>query len=81
LGHYNVDWSNVIVAGVSSGADMATQLHFSYSAKIKGEAIFAGAPFFCAQDNAAISRSTNAPAPSMDLSRSRRSKRIRQRFE
>ncbi len=51
LGHYNVDWSNVIVAGVSSGADMATQLHFSYSSKIRGEAIFAGAPYFCAQDN------------------------------
>ena len=25
LGAYNVDWSNVIVAGVSSGADMATR--------------------------------------------------------
>jgi hypothetical protein len=35
-------------AGVSSGADMATQLHFSYSANVKGEAIFAGSPFFCA---------------------------------
>jgi poly(3-hydroxybutyrate) depolymerase len=52
LGKYNVDWTNVIVAGVSSGADMATQLHFTHSSKIKGEAIFAGAPFFCAQDNA-----------------------------
>jgi poly(3-hydroxybutyrate) depolymerase len=48
LGHYNVDLSDVFVAGVSSGADMATQLHFSYSADIKGEAIFAGSPFFCA---------------------------------
>ena len=48
LGHYNVNLSDVVVAGVSSGADMATQLHVSYSADIKGEAIFAGSPFFCA---------------------------------
>jgi poly(3-hydroxybutyrate) depolymerase len=51
LGHYNINMSDVIVAGVSSGADMATQLHYSYSANIKGEAIFAGAPYFCAEDN------------------------------
>jgi poly(3-hydroxybutyrate) depolymerase len=48
LGAYNVDWTNVITAGVSSGADMATQVHFSHSSKIKGEATFAGSPFFCA---------------------------------
>jgi poly(3-hydroxybutyrate) depolymerase len=48
LGHYNVNLNDIVVAGVSSGADMATQLHFSYSANIKGEAIFAGSPFFCA---------------------------------
>ncbi|HTX57013.1 MAG TPA: PHB depolymerase family esterase [Candidatus Acidoferrales bacterium] len=48
LGHYNVNLDDVVVAGVSSGADMATQLHFSYSANIKAEAIFAGSPFFCA---------------------------------
>lgn len=48
LGHYNVNLNDVVVAGVSSGADMATQLHFTYSANIKGEAIFAGSPFFCA---------------------------------
>jgi poly(3-hydroxybutyrate) depolymerase len=52
LGAYNVDRSNVIVAGVSSGADMATQIFYSHSSKVKGEATFAGAPFFCAQDNA-----------------------------
>lgn len=54
LGHYSVNLNDVVVAGVSSGADMATQLHFSYSANIKGEAIFAGAPFFCAEDNSLI---------------------------
>lgn len=48
LGKYNINMSDIVVAGVSSGADMATQLHFSYSANIKGEAIFAGSPFFCA---------------------------------
>src|ERR1700724_2713580 len=52
LGAYNVDWSNVIVAGVSSGAGMATPIFDSHSSKVKGEATFAGSPFFCAQDNA-----------------------------
>jgi len=52
LGAYKVDWSNVAVAGISSGSDMATQLLYSHSSKIKGEATFAGSPFFCAQDNA-----------------------------
>jgi poly(3-hydroxybutyrate) depolymerase len=52
LGSYNVDWNNVVVAGVSSGADMATELSYSHSSKIKGAATFAGSPYFCAQDNA-----------------------------
>ena len=52
LAAYNLDWSNVAVAGISSGSDMATQLLYAHSSKIKGEATFAGSPFFCAQDDA-----------------------------
>jgi len=48
------------VAGVSSGAAMATQLQVAYSAKFKGAAVFSGPPYYCAQDNAL--RGTNACA-------------------
>lgn len=48
---YNI--SRVYVAGVSSGAYMATQLQVAYSGRIRGAAIFAGGPYYCAQNNAA----------------------------
>lgn len=50
LGTYNV--SRVYVAGVSSGGYMATQLQVAYSARIRGAAIFAAGPYYCAQNNA-----------------------------
>ncbi len=53
---YNI--SAVYVAGVSSGAYMAEQLHVAYSGRIKGAALFAGGPYYCAQYNAA--RALNA---------------------
>ncbi|GAB3185092.1 esterase/PHB depolymerase [Micromonospora palomenae] len=46
---YNV--SGVYVAGVSSGGYMATQLHVAYSSRIRGAAIFAAGPYYCAQNN------------------------------
>ncbi|MCM0678518.1 PHB depolymerase family esterase [Micromonospora phytophila] len=51
LGTYNV--SGVHVAGVSSGGYLATQLHVAYSARIRGAAIFAAGPYYCAQNNVA----------------------------
>ncbi|MEV7230503.1 PHB depolymerase family esterase [Polymorphospora sp. NPDC051019] len=51
LNTYNV--SAVYVAGVSAGGYMATQLHLAYSARIRGAAIFAAGPYYCAQFNAA----------------------------
>jgi hypothetical protein len=51
LNTYNV--SGVYVAGVSSGGYMATQLQVAYSARIRGAAIFAAGPYYCAQNNAA----------------------------
>lgn len=51
LKSYNIDWSNVITAGISSGAYMATQLHVAHSRTFRGAAIFAGGPYYCAQDN------------------------------
>ncbi|MEV0457657.1 extracellular catalytic domain type 2 short-chain-length polyhydroxyalkanoate depolymerase [Catellatospora methionotrophica] len=47
---YNI--SSVYVAGVSSGGYMATQLHVAYSGRIKGAAVFAAGPYYCAQYNA-----------------------------
>jgi poly(3-hydroxybutyrate) depolymerase len=45
--------SGVYVAGVSSGGYMATQLQVAYSSRIRGAAIFAAGPYYCAQNNAA----------------------------
>ncbi|HEY0699823.1 MAG TPA: PHB depolymerase family esterase [Micromonospora sp.] len=50
LGTYDV--SSVYVAGVSSGGYLATQLQVAYSARIRGAAIFAAGPYYCAQNNA-----------------------------
>ena len=47
------DISGVYVAGVSSGGYMAGQLQVAYSHLIKGTAVFAAGPYYCAQDNAA----------------------------
>ncbi|MCI4063960.1 poly(3-hydroxybutyrate) depolymerase [Micromonospora sp. R77] len=51
LGTYPV--SAVYVAGVSSGGYLATQLQVAYSARIRGAAIFAAGPYYCAQNNVA----------------------------
>jgi poly(3-hydroxybutyrate) depolymerase len=48
---YNI--SGVYVAGVSAGGYMATQLQVAYSGRIRGAAIFAAGPYYCAQNNAA----------------------------
>jgi hypothetical protein len=44
--------SGVYVSGVSSGGYMATQLQVAYSSKIKGAAVFAAGPYYCAENNA-----------------------------
>lgn len=41
--------SGVYVAGVSSGGYMATQLQVAYSSRIRGAAIFAAGPYYCAE--------------------------------
>ena len=42
--------SSVYVAGVSSGGYMATQLQVAYSGRIRGSAVFAAGPYYCAQN-------------------------------
>jgi poly(3-hydroxybutyrate) depolymerase len=48
LGRYPVDPSQVSVAGISSGAFMANQIHIAHSADIMGAALVAGGLYGCA---------------------------------
>jgi len=51
LGPYNVDKSSVTVGGLSSGAYFAVQFQVAYSGSIRGAAVFAGGPYYCAQNS------------------------------
>ena len=48
LGQYPVDPGQISVAGFSSGAFMANQLHIAHSADIMGAAMIAGGLYGCA---------------------------------
>ena len=43
----NVDTTNITVSGMSSGAAMAVQMGYAYSATFKGVGVFAGSPYAC----------------------------------
>jgi poly(3-hydroxybutyrate) depolymerase len=43
-----IDADRIAVAGLSSGAYMATQMHFAWSDRVRGAALFAGGPYGCA---------------------------------
>ena len=43
----NVDTTDITVSGMSSGAAMAVQLGYAYSATFKGVGVFAGSPYSC----------------------------------
>jgi poly(3-hydroxybutyrate) depolymerase len=45
----HIDETETSVSGLSSGAFMAVQFHVAFSSIMKGAAIFAGGPFYCAQ--------------------------------
>ncbi len=53
LGAYPVDPAQVSVAGFSSGAFMANQIHIAHSAGVMGAAMIAGGLYGCAVDNVA----------------------------
>lgn len=48
LPRLNIDASQTTVSGLSSGAFMANQLGYAYSATFKGVGVFAGGPYMCA---------------------------------
>ena len=49
LAPITLDASRVAVAGLSSGATMATQVHVALNARVHGAALVAGGPYGCAQ--------------------------------
>lgn len=49
-----MDILSVTVGGISAGCFMSTQMHFTYSTLIQGNACIAGGPFYCAQANEEI---------------------------
>lgn len=48
LRSYDIDPAGISVSGVSSGGYMAHQFHIAHSADVRGAAIFAGGPYYCA---------------------------------
>jgi poly(3-hydroxybutyrate) depolymerase len=44
--------NDITVSGLSSGGFMTVQLHVAFSSIFKGAAVFAGGPFYCAEDGA-----------------------------
>jgi poly(3-hydroxybutyrate) depolymerase len=51
LSAYNVDPATATVSGISSGGYAAVQFQVAFSSKFHGAAIFAGGPYYCAQNN------------------------------
>ncbi|MFN9738371.1 MAG: hypothetical protein ACK59R_07420 [Pseudomonadota bacterium] len=58
LPRFAIDPARVGVAGLSSGAYMATQVHFALGESISGAALFAGGPYGCAGGDLAVALST-----------------------
>jgi len=70
LGAYNVDKTKTAVAGISSGGFMAVQMHVAYSKTFHYAAIYAGGPYYCAQDSLTTAETTCQYATSSSLSAS-----------
>ena len=46
---FKVDPDSISVSGISSGADLAHQLHIAYSSLIHGVGLLAASPYYCAK--------------------------------
>ncbi|HTQ45136.1 MAG TPA: PHB depolymerase family esterase, partial [Polyangiaceae bacterium] len=65
---YDIDITQTSASGLSSGGFMAVQFHVAYSSIMKGVAVFAGGPFYCAQGsltNAEVDCQYPTTAPSV----------------
>src|SRR5438552_493350 len=64
LGGHGADLSETSVSGVSSGGYMAVQFHVAHSRLVKGAAVLAGGPYYCAQGSVwTASYNCLAPGP------------------
>jgi poly(3-hydroxybutyrate) depolymerase len=68
LGSYNISPNQIYVAGFSAGGYMAVQMHVAFSHLFKGAAIYAGGPYYCAQDSLATALDTcEQDEPAVDV--------------
>ena len=67
LGAYNVDKTKTAVAGISSGGFMAVQLHVAFSGTFHFAAVYAGGPYYCAQDSLSTAQTVCQYATSSSL--------------
>lgn len=74
----NIDEQRVAVAGLSSGAYMATQSHLAWSKTVSGAALVAGGPYGCSGGNLSTALGScmqGVPAPDLDALAERISQR------
>ena len=71
LGAFPVDPTQISVAGISSGAFMANQLHIAHSADVMGAAMIAGGLYGCAvqevQSDGVVALASQAAGPCMTV--------------
>jgi len=70
LGKYNVDKTKTTVAGISSGGFMAVQLQVAFSTTFHYAAIYAGGPYYCAQNSLTTAQNNCQYATASSLSAS-----------
>lgn len=58
LAAYRIRPDKIFAAGISSGGAMAVQMSVAYSRLFRGAAIYAGLPYYCAQDSEATALTT-----------------------
>src|SRR5580704_3697805 len=68
LPSYRIASNRIAVAGISSGGAMAVQMSVAFSRLFSGAAIYAGIPYYCAQDSEETALTTCAEdVPAIDL--------------
>lgn len=84
LMNLNIDPFAVTVSGISSGAQMAQQLHFAQSERVRGAALIGTGPYDCAQGNLSLALTQcmghSGDAPDIEALITRTEKRAEQRL-
>lgn len=79
LPRFDLDPARVGVAGLSSGAYMATQVHLALNERVVGAALFAGGPYGCANGDLSTALSTCMAAEQGPPATSALADRVRER--